>query len=94
MVVYSFPVGQRLRSARVLRSEANARWSFFPKQLAVHVCDINGNHMLTNEPTEKQKLLPCTTVFELVDNDCTNDNAPLDDLLPVGRHIHQVEGIV
>ena len=42
----------------------------------------------------KEKVLLPPAVLELVDNDCTNNNATLDNLLPIGRDIHQIKGIV
>jgi len=43
---------------------------------------------------KEEKVLLTTAILELVENDCTNNNATLDNLLPIGRHIHQVESIV
>src|SRR5271157_5713416 len=43
---------------------------------------------------KEEKVLLTTASLELVENDCTNNNATLDNLLPIGRHIHQVESIV
>src|ERR1700722_857547 len=33
-------------------------------------------------------------ILELVENNSTNNDATLDDLLPEGRDIHQVKGVV
>jgi hypothetical protein len=43
---------------------------------------------------EKIKVLPPTALLELVENDCTNNDTTRDNLLEIGRHIHQVENIV
>jgi len=49
---------------------------------------------LAPEDPNATAVLLATAVLELVDNDCTNNNATLDNLLPEGRHIHQIKGIV
>ena len=45
-------------------------------------------------PTKKSNILLSAALFELVENDCTNNDATLDNLLEIGRHIHQVENVV
>src|ERR1700719_4410786 len=55
----------------------------------------NDIECLTSRPWDrnKEKVLLPPAVLELVDNDCTNNNATLDNLLPIGRDIHQIKGI-
>jgi hypothetical protein len=43
---------------------------------------------------KEEGLLLASAVFKLVDNNSTNDDATLDNLLPISRHVHQVEDIV
>jgi CheY-like chemotaxis protein len=44
--------------------------------------------------SQMTKVLLAPAVFQLVDNNGAHDNATFNDLLPEGRHIHQVESIV
>jgi hypothetical protein len=41
-----------------------------------------------------RKLLFIAAILQLVENNSTNNDAALDDLLPEGRDIHQVKGVV
>src|SRR5580704_6549728 len=56
-----------------------------------------GGYRVQADPVLQQRkvnVLFTSAVLELVDNDCTNNNATFNNLLPEGRHIHQVKGIV
>ena len=45
-------------------------------------------------PTKEKQVLLTAAILELVENYRTNNNATFNDLLPKGRDIHQVQGIV
>ena len=45
-------------------------------------------------PTKEKQVLLTAAILELVENNSTHNNATLDNLLPKGRHIHQVKSIV